>query len=128
MYFTPLRGGFKQSLIGVATPGRFVDVTDQDNRLYPKRRPGTDNSNAIILVIITAILFVTIISIYDVIRNIINNHYASKALRDPLAHNDPQDIESTLIGNKEGLIASIVFAVLCLITGGILIYILLKYI
>lgn len=125
--FTPLQGGFEQSLVGAAVPGKFVNVTKQNARMAPRRRDTGDGSSNIILVIITAILFVMIISIYDVIRNIINNYYADRALRDPVAANDPQDIESTLIGNREGLTASIVFAVFCVITGIPLIYILLKY-
>lgn len=116
MSFHPLQGGFQSSLLGVGTTNKVLDIDREDREdLYEKRVHGSKDNNTIVIIIISAILFVTIIAIYDVLRNVINNHYAKIALTDPKAENTQQDINSTLVANTQGLIASIVFAIICII-------------
>ena len=67
------------------------------------------------------------VSIYDVLRNMINNYYAKKALENPKAKNTKQDIISTEIANKEGLTASIIFSLICIIIAVIFVRIMYKY-
>ena len=87
----------------------------------------SSNRTIMIITIISAILFIIVVSYYDIVRNWINNYYAKLALEDPLANNTTDDINSTLIANYQSLIASIVFAIFCTISGVIAIYILLKF-
>lgn len=135
MSFHPLRGGFDQSLLGVGADPDLLDINRLSNKDYIDRAhylaktKDSDSSlrRTIITIVISAILFVTIVSIYDVLRNAINNHYARVALTDPRAKNTQQEITSTLIANKQGLISSIVFAILCIVIALIVIYILYLY-
>lgn len=141
MSFTPLAPGLSQSLLGAGnTVGLSKATFNQNDTLYadhihgPARRNETSdehnskNNGVMILIIISAIIFVTIVSIYDVIRNAFNNYYAAKALEDPRANNAEADINRTLIANYQALIASIVFCGFCIFTGLILLYILSKFI
>lgn len=130
MAFHPLQPGFSQSLLGTGDLAKFVDVGEREDTLYGKRIRTSErigkNKNTVIIITISAIIFVTVVSIYDVIRNAINNYYATIALNDPNANNSQDDINSTIIGNRQGLIASFVFAIFCILVATILVYILLK--
>jgi len=48
----------------------------------------------------SAIIFVTVIPMYDVVRNLINYYYAKNALADKTIQNDTKSIKNTLIVNK----------------------------
>lgn len=131
MSFHPLNPGIDQSLLGVGANPDLIDTTKFIEKDYVERahylgkEGGSNNNNAtriILTIIISAIIFVTIVSIFDVFRNAINNYYAKKALLDPKSGNTQQEIDSTLIANHEGLISSIIFAVLCVIISIIVIY------
>lgn len=137
MSFYPLQGGFNESLLGTAvSPRRFYMSRSRvrsegglpensDESCEKGIRTSTNQSNeildTIIAVFISAFIFVTLISIYDVIRNAINNYYASITLNDPRTNNKPQDILNTEIANEKGLISSAVFAIFCMISSIILI-------
>jgi len=135
MSFQPIQGGFNESLLGTAVASRSFYMThsndlleDEPDIIYGKRVQVPNNNNqsskivdTIIAVLISAFIFVTLISIYDVIRNAINNYYASITLNDPRIGNKPQDIISTEIANEERLLSSAVFAIFCMISSVILI-------
>lgn len=128
MSFHPLSGGFGQSLLGVgSTPKIFnLDVSDrQSTELYERRMHGPRNT--IIVIIISAMIFILLVSIYDVVRNIINNKYAKIALTNPKSKNTKDDIDRTLIANHQGLLASIIFSTFCMITTIIVLYIISIY-
>lgn len=137
MSFTPLSGGTSTALIGAIEPTKFISIRASDdvyqndpNELYARRvhRPldRTENMKyTIVIVMISALIFVTVIAIYDVIRNAINNYYANIALLDPNSHNDPDDIERTQIANNNELWSSMVFAAVCLVSAIILIILLI---
>ena len=140
MSFTPAQNGFNTSLLGAEDWYRFKNIPVRNPTLYrkqingpddddgnPTNNPTTSNRTAIIFIIISAIIFIAIVAVYDVIRNIINNYYAERALRDPKSTNTLQEIDNTLIGNYQGLIASIIFAVFSIIVAVILVYVLLKF-
>src|SRR5581483_11434818 len=82
----------------------------------------------IVIVIISAILFVTVIAIYDVARNAISNYYAAQALRNPDSHNTPTEIEAALIANQQALIASGVFAAVCVLLALIIVPLLIVWV
>lgn len=138
MSFTPLAPGINNALLGAADPGKFIDPyrSDvksfserdlEDRRIHDTRSRLQPITYTLIIIIISAIIFVTVIAIYDVFRNLISNHYASIALNDPDSDNTPEDIERTQIANQQALVASIIFAIFCIITAIILIFILIIY-
>lgn len=110
-------------------------VTNEENLEYlsekhihgPSKEETTNATNiyTIILVIISAIIFVTVVSIYDIIRALITNYYAKKTLEDPVSNNTTEDIERTLLANNNAFYASFVFAGICVLTAVIFIPLLL---
>lgn len=124
-----------EALLGIADPTKFVDVyrNDVGRSIYEKRIHGNGDKTqnikyTIIIIIVSAIIFVTIVSIYDIFRNLINNYYAQITLEEPNSGNSETEIKSTLIANKYSLISSLFFAIFCIITSIILIYLLIKFI
>ena len=84
MSFQPITPGFGQSLLGIASNDLLIG-RQPSRDVYSKRLTGPKNSNIILNVIITAIIFVSIVSVYDILRSSINNYYAKRALIDPRA-------------------------------------------
>jgi hypothetical protein len=68
---------------------------------------------------------VTIISIYDTLHNIINAHYSENYLSDSQNNISQETIERTRIANQNNIIASGIFALMCIISAIILIPLLL---
>lgn len=136
MSFRPLQeGSVSSALLGAADPTKFIDSsrTDVSKTLFereihsPEEKP-TNIRYTLIIIIISAIIFVTVISIYDVFRSVITNYFARQALNDPHSYNKKEEIESTIVANQDALKANFWFSLFCISTGIILIYILLKFI
>lgn len=138
MAFMPLSGGTSTALSGTVVSPRFLSIGRYEDDVSPveelaERRPKThgsprDNPKSIeytiFIIIISAFIFISVIAIFDVLRNAINNFFADRSLRDPNSNNTPEDIERTEIANKNALESSIVFAaiaVLIAIIGTIII-------
>jgi ABC-type Fe3+ transport system permease subunit len=109
--FQPLRGGTASALLG--TGGVRDDLYSR--RIHGPEEQETGALFTIGVIVLSAIIFVTVVAIYDVIRNLINNYYSALALRDPRSGNSAQDIESALIANYNTLVSSAVFALVCII-------------
>src|SRR5438105_15887759 len=100
----------------------------QEKALY-QRKIGIESRSSnspslkytLILIIISAIIFVTIVSLYDVLRNFISKTYATATLNDPISHNLPEQIEATLLANNNAFYASLTFAGTCLLLAIVLI-------
>jgi ABC-type Fe3+ transport system permease subunit len=142
MSFTPISGGFSTALSGAVEPTKFLsdnrldtsdDIRLETRDLYgrkihsPSENKYTKIKYTIVIVILSAIIFVTVIAIYDVLRNAINNYYANIALNDTNSHNTPEDIQRTTIANENALWSSMIFATVCIITAIILILIIIYY-
>lgn len=134
MSYTPISGGLSTALSGIVEPTKFLDIKDirdvktdeySSRRIHSPEEKIRSVKYTILIVIISAIIFVTVIAIYDIIRALINNHYAELALTDPNSHNTPEDIQRTEIANTNSLLASIVFASVCVISAVILIFVLI---
>jgi hypothetical protein len=121
--FTPLSSGtLSSSLLGSADPARFTDPLREDARppsqeaLESRRVHGSVRTQAetlaytVLIIMVSAVIFVTVIAIYDVIKTAVSNHYAKSALLDPESHNKKTDIRRTLVANQAALNASAVFA------------------
>jgi ABC-type Fe3+ transport system permease subunit len=123
MSFTPLTGGFSSSLSGAVEPTKFLLTGDEarddlySRRIHPPEEKAESIRYTVLIVIISAILFVTVVALYDVLRNIAVNYFADRALTDPRSGNTQQDIERTNIANENTLLASIVFALICVVTA-----------
>ena len=139
MTFQPLEPGFEQSLLGAADPVKFVDINRPDvsfaregserfleERVHPSERESNRSfmnlEYTIIIIIISALIFVAVISLYDVVRNIISNFYIEQTLRDPRSDNTEQEIIAGEVASTNSLISSIIFAVITIVTAAILIY------
>jgi len=139
MSFVPLKGGFSSSLLGAGTTPSLMEIAERrpredvktlEERIHApsERKEKHHHRNTIIIVIISAIIFVTVVSMYDVVRVYFNAKYADKALNDPNAHNDPDQVSSTTIANYYSFISSVGFSLFCLASAVILISILYRFI
>lgn len=132
MSFTPLSGGLSTALSGVVEPTKFMDFRDLNEKpsgLYERRMHGPsmkDKKNTtlkytIIVVIISAVVFVTIISLYDIVRAYFNKIFATISLNNPESNNSPEAILRTQIANDNQFWSTLSFSAFCLITAVILI-------
>lgn len=131
MSFQPLKEGSPSTaLLGIAAnQDSFTDISRNDDS-YQGGTYNPRNKNlkyTLIVIVISAIIFVTIVSIYDTIRTVIKNYYAKIALTDPMSNNTKEDIDRTIVSNHDALKANFFFSLFCLVTGIILIWILLKF-
>lgn len=128
MSFVPLNGGFSQSLLGVGVTNDLIDTAKFNEKGLEDLHPQENGAGkSILLVILSAIIFVTVVSFYDVLRTFINSIYAKIALEDPKANNTQQDIDSTEIANKEAVLASLTFFSICLILAILIVGVIYKY-
>lgn len=114
MSFFPPKIG--ESLFGVADPVKFVDMDYAYDKIHsPSHIHKKTMKYTIVLVFISAIIFVTVISIYDIFRNIISGYFNEKYIQK--SHNNiPQEnIERTIIADKNAIISSIIFALFCIV-------------
>lgn len=122
--FSPLGSGYlNNSLLGVADPVKFTDPLRPENTELLARHvhDRTDTGSkqemikyTILIIVISAIIFVTVVASYDVIKTIIANYYARAALINPKSHNKQNDINRTIIANQNSLISASVFALICI--------------
>ena len=116
MSFVPLsETNIATSLFGVGAQPRIIDESLYEKRIHgPSERQG-GNIHLLLVIIISAIIFVTVVSIYDVIRSALNSYYSNKALTDPNSHNSQEDINRTNIADFNSLMSTIVFASICIV-------------
>jgi hypothetical protein len=138
MTFQSTSPAFTLTLLNAENLYRFKNLPIRYQTLY-KRESGSSGDpdyessknsttkNNLLLIVMSAIISVAIISVYDVFRNAINNYYAEAALRDPKSNNTQSDIDSAVIDNQKGLIASVVFGIFCVIVAIILVVILVQF-
>jgi hypothetical protein len=130
MSFQPAQNGVNPVLLGVTTTTGFTTTEGGVNTLFSKKiegvRPRTKQiTNTIISIIASAFIFISIVSIFDVLQNAINNYRASIALNDPRAGNSAQEILTTEIANEERLQSSLIFSVFAMVFSIIFVSILL---
>ena len=120
MSYLPVSYGFNQSLLGVGSTPNTFNLTLKDSDSYTRLHGGS-NKNTIVVIVVSALLFITIISIFDILRNVLHNKYAKIALNQSKI--SKKDKNNTLIANYQGLIASVNFSVICIIVTVITLYI-----
>ena len=104
---------------------REIHGPSEDDKKNRKSYVTVPSIPTIILIIISAIIFVTAVSIYDVFRSKINNYYAKINLEDPRSYNNREDIARTELANDRNLLSNIAFAIFAIIIAIILIPILI---
>ena len=57
----------------------LVNLMKKQSQSLLENRVPHENNNTIILILISAIIFITVIAIYDVIKNILTIYYAKRA-------------------------------------------------
>lgn len=126
----PISNGLSTALSGVVEPSKFIDFRDLSSRdLYERRMHGPSNKDkkndtlkySIIIVIISAILFVAVISIFDVVRAYFNKIYAKISLNDPNSNNKEEDIVRTTIAINNQFWSTLTFCGFCIVTAVILV-------
>lgn len=105
-----------ESLLGVGAPRQLFERNIYDDASQTKA-----SIHTVILVMISAIVFVVVIAMYDVVRNYIKDYYAKIELEDHRGELPTKDIVEAELANRENLQSSLVFALFCLVTGVILI-------
>ena len=130
MSFTPISTGqLSESLLGTGASltaldaARFEDIEAHRPHIEQTRGGG----NTLTIIIISALIFITLVALFDVFHGTISNYFARRALFNPNSFNRPHDISRTLVSNREGLKSDIMFAIFCLIIVPILIYLLMAY-
>ena len=126
MSFVPLSGTSLFVAGSVGTNSTIEDGSTTENP-EPKHVDNKDNGNYINLflkIVISAIIFLTIIAIYNVINTAIDNYYSNIALNDPNSNNTQEEIDRTNIANYYELISAMVYALVCLVIAIILVPIL----
>ncbi len=94
---------------------RYFDLLNEDGEILTGRSPKNNNLNivtTIITIIISALIFISIIAVFDVIKKIITNYYAEKTLKDPNLNNDTLNINRTFVANQQSLNSNIIFCLL----------------
>ncbi len=85
------------------------------------------NKHTIIIVIISAIIFMTIISIYDFIRNCVTVYYADIGVKHFKNNISQENIDQTLYANRTKLKVSLSYLIICTVLSLIIIPLLLFY-
>lgn len=142
MSFIPNNDDIITSLYGVGATRALVeelaDLPEEEEEKLIKNRKTTTSSSThdiirlFLIILISAIIFVTVISIYEIIRTTLNYYFSASALHDENSHNAQDDIERTMIADYNQLLSTIAFAGICIIIAIILLplifYILRDYI
>jgi len=130
MAFVPIeRVSLGTALLGTGEPVRFRAA---EENIFERGIPGREDiyarthgkskksySKTILLVVISAVIFVTAVAIYDVFRSWITNYFARKTLEDPREKNASDDIRKTEIANHNTYLSNVTFAVFTLLIAAI---------
>lgn len=112
-----------ESKFGIEEAVRFEGSGRIDK---PKReREAHTYSKDIVLIIISAVVFVTVVAVYSVFSTIITNYWSEKAAR---KFSDKKELAKLRLNNKNSLYANLIFAVFAILLGIILVPYLLSYI
>jgi len=122
--------GLGTSLFGISSSNRVIDVEklnledyykqDRDlieRHIHGPREKGSNIKYQLIIILISAMIFVTAVAIYDIIRNTINYFYSDYSLRQNNGNNTEEEITIFLLANRNTIISSSIFALFCIITS-----------
>jgi ABC-type Fe3+ transport system permease subunit len=112
------------SLLGTGTLTNFEIIEERPIHASP----ATHNKHLITIIVLSAILFITIVAFYDIIKVMVNNYWANIALNDINSNNTPEEIQRSLVANADRLQATFIFALICLIIAFIFVPLLYYFI
>ena len=120
MSFTPISTPrTAEALYGIGTAAQLdtsLSFKKSDRRFHGPSETKLPNISVVLMVIVSAIIFIMMVAIYDVFKSAITNDMSKRALIDPMSNNTQQDINRTLIANNYSLMADIMFAVITVIS------------
>ena len=109
--FVPVtNNSLNTSLLGTGTLTNFEAISER-----PIHGVARQHEHIISIIVLSAILFVLIVSLFDVIKVMVTNYYAKIALQNTISHNNQDDIDRTIEANEERLQATFMFFLICLI-------------
>jgi len=124
MSFLPISTkNLQESLLGIGDPTKLLE-SRRDDLMSRHIHGPRESSGAILLVVISAIIFITTVAVFDIIKGSINNYYSKISLTDPNSNNTNKDIQRTLIANRGSLASNFIFAMICIIIAIVIIPIL----
>jgi hypothetical protein len=91
----------------------IVSAYDVNNKIS-KNKPSGSLMLLLVVIILTIIIFVAVLSVYDLIKEKIIVQHAKKALLNPRSRNTSDEIERTLIANRESYNATMHFSVVAI--------------
>lgn len=101
--YRPIRSNIAESLIG-------AEATRQTFRGRTMAKDGSQNF--IVQIIASALIFIVIIALYELIRAFISTDFANQALYDEKSKNDELEIRRTIVANHARIQTNITFAMI----------------
>lgn len=80
-----------------------------------------------IWILVSAIIFIVIVAIYEILRISVNNYFFLKSSEDPECHYKKHKLEQKLSRNYNNLVSACVFGVLVTLSAAIIIPILFSW-
>ena len=90
--------------------------------------PKESKSPRPLIIIMTAIIFITILALFELISSIVNNYYTHRAFADPRSQHSRKEVINTLIESRETINANMMYVLICAISLFLFIFIFYKQI
>lgn len=119
------RPSLKESEFGIVEAVRFEDSGPVD-LIRDKDTKGHVHQKEVNSIVVSAIIFVTVVAVFSVISTIISNYFVDKTASDPRAKNTKLDILKTRITNQNLLLSNLIFASFVILCCFLFIPLLLK--
>lgn len=114
----------KASLSGIVDPIRYIETDDYvENKIVDESKKLT---NSVILIFISATIFVTVISVFDIIRNAIRMYFSDRTINNGDSNYSEEFIvrEKVIIRNE--FYAHLTFSLITCLLAIIIVYCLIK--
>lgn len=99
-----------ESLLETALSGSTITST-MDNNLQTISKKS--KSPRIFVVIITALIFVTVLALFELIRSIINHYCRQRTFTNPRSQHSRKEVINTLIESRETINANMMYTLVC---------------
>lgn len=107
--------------LSTAKLGTGSDSTDQVKSEFI-------NARKVIWIVVSAIIFVVIVAIYELLRISLNNYFYLQAVEDPRCNYKKHKCTQELAKNHNNLISACIFALLTILTAAIILPILFSWV
>ncbi len=109
------------SINEVIDHSKFLRLLEKYTELFRNAKNGSTQTSQVtgyllVVVFISALIFISVNSIYDVVKISVSNLYTETALLNVQSTNKIDDIERTITVNEHNLKASALFATICVLS------------